>query len=370
MATGFSSLGSLMLGSTFLQSNLQCPVCLETFDEPKLLACGHTFCRQCLQDICGRILPTHPRSIRCPTCRGTTAPPNSGVPDTWVNDLQTNYALTSMIESIRTARRNQNAMAQAGQDEVGSQQVDGSDDDLMTLGDVNDEHLFADAADGIEVCTRHSNNSRELFCLYHRLFLCEICIRYHNKECPIVPIDVLVEDRAKMREDGEAITNFLTSLRGQLNECGKELQKNQSAVISQFASFRQRLSTLKGEMNSLIDHLSASLTDDHGKTIRKELTMSIQENNSLRQILDFVLTDFRSIYVTGTPRQQYIAQETVRKQLDFLELSVNQAIAQAPTIALKHSGIDALEGILKAREFLEDVQVRTTFAQRNRSQTQ
>lgn len=55
-----------------------CPICLSTYDNvfktPKLLACQHTFCLECL----ARINVTSPRlkTLSCPICRGLTKLPH------------------------------------------------------------------------------------------------------------------------------------------------------------------------------------------------------------------------------------------------------------------------------------------------------
>ncbi|MBN3302638.1 TRI32 ligase, partial [Amia calva] len=47
---------------------LECPICLETFNQeqlrPKLLQCGHTVCRQCLE----KLLASTINGVRCPFC--------------------------------------------------------------------------------------------------------------------------------------------------------------------------------------------------------------------------------------------------------------------------------------------------------------
>lgn len=42
MATGNANAANL-------SSVLECPVCMEKFTDPRILPCGHTFCRQCLE---------------------------------------------------------------------------------------------------------------------------------------------------------------------------------------------------------------------------------------------------------------------------------------------------------------------------------
>ncbi|XDV16681.1 hypothetical protein PO909_016283, partial [Leuciscus waleckii] len=47
-----------------LEEELSCPVCTELFTDPVLLSCGHSFCRQCINDHW-----TSSRSRNCPVCR-------------------------------------------------------------------------------------------------------------------------------------------------------------------------------------------------------------------------------------------------------------------------------------------------------------
>uniref|UniRef100_A0A8C9VF05 RING-type E3 ubiquitin transferase n=1 Tax=Scleropages formosus TaxID=113540 RepID=A0A8C9VF05_SCLFO len=52
----------------FVREVLECPICLETYNQdqlrPKLLQCGHTVCRQCLE----KLLASTINGVRCPFC--------------------------------------------------------------------------------------------------------------------------------------------------------------------------------------------------------------------------------------------------------------------------------------------------------------
>ena len=34
-----------------LKNLLECSVCLDRYEDPKLLSCGHHFCRECIEDL-------------------------------------------------------------------------------------------------------------------------------------------------------------------------------------------------------------------------------------------------------------------------------------------------------------------------------
>ena len=53
---------------------LMCPVCLESFKEPRTLNCLHSFCCKCL-DQCRR----YRREIACPVCKKITLLPSNGI---------------------------------------------------------------------------------------------------------------------------------------------------------------------------------------------------------------------------------------------------------------------------------------------------
>ncbi|XP_063960411.1 tripartite motif-containing protein 2-like [Lytechinus pictus] len=77
---------------TVISQSTECPVCLSTFIDPKILSCSHTFCKTCLDNL----LKCHGNcQIRCPVCRAVTQVPNQDV-----GKLQVNLALKSLIDDM------------------------------------------------------------------------------------------------------------------------------------------------------------------------------------------------------------------------------------------------------------------------------
>lgn len=76
---------------------LECPVCFENFRDPQTLtACGHTFCKGCLERLVRRV---------CPTCRA---------PLPRANAYQPNFALRRLLEDV-AARGGEQDMASSTQ---------------------------------------------------------------------------------------------------------------------------------------------------------------------------------------------------------------------------------------------------------------
>ena len=61
-----------------LEEQLNCSICLDIYDDPKLLQCFHTYCRKCLVKLVVR--DEHgDLSLTCPICRQATPVPANGV---------------------------------------------------------------------------------------------------------------------------------------------------------------------------------------------------------------------------------------------------------------------------------------------------
>ena len=50
-----------------LEDEITCPVCQDTFDKPKILPCGHYYCKRCVLQLAAREQP-----FPCPECRRDT----------------------------------------------------------------------------------------------------------------------------------------------------------------------------------------------------------------------------------------------------------------------------------------------------------
>lgn len=83
-------------------NSLVCPLCLDIFEKATLLACGHTFCKVCLQNL-DKIKRKNASSLVCPLCRRESAlgrgrvdglPPNITV-NSLVDDFNNNKFLSS-----------------------------------------------------------------------------------------------------------------------------------------------------------------------------------------------------------------------------------------------------------------------------------
>ncbi|XP_038062666.1 E3 ubiquitin-protein ligase TRIM56-like isoform X2 [Patiria miniata] len=96
MATGPAVSSAL---ETISRYHLECSICQERYQQPKILECLHSFCAQCLLKYCST---KHEGStaIPCPVCRQETNLPQAGV-----QGLKTNFHLIGLVEEFDLQER-------------------------------------------------------------------------------------------------------------------------------------------------------------------------------------------------------------------------------------------------------------------------
>ena len=92
-----------------LKREITCPLCLDFFDEPKLLPCLHYYCQKCINPMVLRATPTGHRgnvSIDCPECRRPAE-----IPGSKASNLQTVFHINRLKELYRVWKTAQTAAA-------------------------------------------------------------------------------------------------------------------------------------------------------------------------------------------------------------------------------------------------------------------
>ncbi|VDK70739.1 unnamed protein product [Anisakis simplex] len=71
-----------------------CPICMDTYDDPRTLSCGHSICNNCVEHMKAT---AKNNTIRCFACRKATTIPAAGLP--------VNFGLKDAIETLEKARQ-------------------------------------------------------------------------------------------------------------------------------------------------------------------------------------------------------------------------------------------------------------------------
>ncbi len=81
------------------EHQLNCPICLDTFTDPKLLQCHHVCCKKCLEKLVRQGRQGR-RSVECPNCRGVTSLSTKGVAG-----LQSAFYINHLLEIQEPLRK-------------------------------------------------------------------------------------------------------------------------------------------------------------------------------------------------------------------------------------------------------------------------
>jgi len=78
-----------------LSEEVRCALCLELFEDPRFLQCGHTFCFECLKGLEVR------KTINCPLCRKV-----HHIGKGTINDLMKNLYVANIVQKIQSVKAN------------------------------------------------------------------------------------------------------------------------------------------------------------------------------------------------------------------------------------------------------------------------
>jgi hypothetical protein len=126
-----------------LSSITECPICTDTYSDPRFLPCFHFFCLKCIKGFSKGKQPGH--GVACPVCRKHFV-----IPDQGVDELSKNFFIEQLKDLTNTA-----GSRRAGRDET----------------DINKR-----ASGKTTYCKKHEDNLVELYCFDCKSALCTRCL--------------------------------------------------------------------------------------------------------------------------------------------------------------------------------------------------
>ncbi|CAM4452987.1 unnamed protein product [Leuciscus chuanchicus] len=219
-----------------LEEELSCPVCTELFTDPVLLSCGHSFCRQCINDHW-----TSSRSRNCPVCRQLS-------PQQPVSNLSLRNTCESYLRENNTRKERDR------------------------------EH----------VCQIHGEKI-ELFCQTDEQVLCSECKKHEHGWHKIHPLQQAVRQRkGKLKAALRPPEKILLSLRNGAGQDAKISKYNQSQVQQTERRIREEFKKihrfLKKEEESRITALNEEEKQKRGKMEKKTKGRIHSLSDRLREV--------------------------------------------------------------------------------------
>ncbi|XP_078138153.1 tripartite motif-containing protein 2 isoform X1 [Centroberyx gerrardi] len=214
---------------------LICSICLDRYENPKVLPCLHTFCERCLQNY----IPAHSLTLSCPVCRQTSILPEKGVAA-----LQSNFFITNLMDVLQRPPDSCSQEAAA----------------LSTITTVATGQLLS--------CPNHGGNVMEFYCPPCETAMCQECTSGEHAEHPTVPLkDVVEQHKASLQDQLDAVKKRLPEIDSALLML--------SEILQQLTSQK---SSIEDDIHTTFDELQKTLN------VRKSvLLMELEVNYGLKQ---------------------------------------------------------------------------------------
>eukprot|EP00057_Strongylocentrotus_purpuratus_P020999 XP_011675473.1 PREDICTED: tripartite motif containing 13-like [Strongylocentrotus purpuratus] len=198
---------------TLHSKHLICAICKNILHDPRNIACGHVFCKKCLDTLDESQLGTPLKtSICCPTCKKRTILPESGV-----NGFSRNLPIVGLL--------NQDLSKEPGPS--------------------------SRKPKGTSTCTEHNQERRDMYCSTCLIFICFKCFRgNHSDHIVIKTRNEFLEELSQKTEDAKRQYQVqLKTLENNLREADQGIHKLRSAHNNAKQSIEDEYKTKLAQLN-------------------------------------------------------------------------------------------------------------------------
>ena len=230
-----------------LEEGLNCSICLDTYTDPKLLQCFHTYCRKCLVPLVDRNQQGQ-LGLTCPICRQVTP-----IPDRGVAGLQPAFHINHLLE-IQDSVKKLDDPAVALEGAVGG----------ATIAATN----AASSTHAVKHCRKHLEKEVDLYCETCRELVCYKCVirggKHQNHDYKEIDQAFLkykewiVASVEPMEKQVTTITKALGQLDARCGEISDQRAANKDKVHVTFKRLREVLDVRETELIGQLDGMTQS----------------------------------------------------------------------------------------------------------------
>lgn len=382
---------------------LKCPLCLDTFETPRALACLHTFCEPCLEfyltDAKASLRDGKLEKIECPVCKYLTVPPDVlKHPHAMVKDLPLNHFILPHLDTVTPAESNSRTEARQ-KTKVNFTQSCGSCSDRgvateavsychdcedFQCGECVDNHSkikvltrhkiapiehvtsgsqMSDSFDKHNICLVHQNEDIRFYCANHDAILCSNCVIEGHKACDI--LSDFEDIGMKLRNDDQTdkLGDNLKSLQKALNDMVEAVRANNYGIKRETEDIPRKIQSIKTKVLRLFQYLEErtekkiqNFQDEYGKKNTekafkcKQLIVAIAGSSAS---LDTVIEH-------GSNPQLFLAFQKLKAQLQEYDEMVKAEKESLSCSSIQLNIDDALTTIVTATDQLGEVFIKTS----------
>ncbi len=254
-----------------LDEQLNCAICFDTYTDPKLLQCFHTYCTKCLinlevRDRLGQL------TLTCPACRQVTPIPPNGV-----RGLQSAFQINELIEIRDDLKKVKDLTT--------------PDPETAVEGDATSQ-TDSKKISRFNNCSGHSDREHELYCETCNELICYKCVARDSKhhDHNYAPQDeAFSKYKGEIMSSLESMEKLLKTIHtalGQLNTRSKEISDQGMTVEASIHDTIRRLhetlnarkTELIGQLHQMIQRKLKYITTqrDRMETIQAQLSSSLK----------------------------------------------------------------------------------------------
>ncbi|XP_066027698.1 E3 ubiquitin-protein ligase TRIM71-like [Pocillopora verrucosa] len=284
-----------------LEKHVTCSICLDTYTEPKTIACLHTFCLRCLEE---HALKTQGQGqFRCPDCQAQVNIPEGSCFD----NLPTGFLQNSLLSLLAVRKSGDGSQISCGICKKKSAEISYcfACEKLLCRDCVNAHELFRESAfQGHKVtavkqfqvvdyeallkrqsyCPQpyHEREVSRFFCLECQICVCQVCINTDHKNHNVDPLEKAADT------EKANIMAAVESIEQKKKVCGDAIKTFQQVVVE----LERNVTAAKREVSQTAEQMITKIREherEATKILENTRVSRIEEINSLNeQVQSFI----------------------------------------------------------------------------------
>ncbi|XP_062593674.1 tripartite motif-containing protein 3-like [Saccostrea cucullata] len=317
---------------------LICSICLGRYNDPRLLPCGHTFCRQCLSDhIDQSVRSANADHFKCPNDRGDVRRPGPNVPlRQWADKFPVDTFISSLLQAVQhheqgptpsepevNARPRRGPVNPRPRPQQTQRPGRGPQQNPAPPPPQHESNGLT--------CLEHPARQLEFFCLGCSILICSHCAvqnhRRHRCEC-LSTEEALRKLSPKLEQLKTKFQNQLSYIQD-LNRNGMpfdtELENSKAEAFNYLSSVENRVSEFTQQCLREIENLKSTVRETGQNIPREDGNMA-----SLLSRLQETRQGYESIF-NAPPGENFLRNlNKYEVQADTYESEIERAISNNP----------------------------------------
>ncbi len=255
-----------------LQKEIECPVCRENYDDPRVLPCLHYYCKKCIHGLAFRKGAS--RAFLCPECRRAMT-----LSEKDLEELRPAFFVNRFKTTI-----------------------------LSTL----EEYSLTKSRSKIAECSVHQE-SLKLYCFSCDVLICRDCVLKDHKDCNYEFVSKLAPDaRGKLREKLDS----LKKVESKLKTSGSHIEEAVGQVNNKREELIEMVHTRFNELHRILDEREQQMVKDTEQMVQSKLDDLLQRGNEISESSAEVRRVLEQVEDCATRLND---AEVVMKQVSVLE---------------------------------------------------